>query len=252
MQLAANARLVAAGLGGTFAGSLHAVTGPDHLAALLPLCIGLRWWTAVYTGAYWGMGHGIGAALVGALAFWCRGFFNLDALCMFMEAAVGISIMVIGINGIREAREWEDAVDPDVFEGGGQLAEASAEGQVQVRAQSVASTLVTGVFHGCSGSGHLLGVMPALAMPSWAFAATYLCAFGFGTMLAMSIFTAVVGEASVQMGQRLNQPDVPAKLSLITSIFALVIGSVWTTRACVLLGIPRRGLSALLAFAAAR
>ena len=68
-------------------------------------------------------------------------------------------------------------------------------------------------------------------------------------MLAMSIFTAVVGELSVQMGQRLNQPDVPAKLSLITSIFALIIGSVWTTRACVLLGFPRRGIRALLALA---
>ena len=53
--------------------------------------------------------------------------------------------------------------------------------------------------HGCSGSGHLLGVMPALAMPSWQIATTYLVSFGLGTMLAMSIFTAVVGELSSQM-----------------------------------------------------
>lgn len=105
-------KLLAAIIGGLFAGGLHAVTGPDHLAALLPLCMGRRWWVALYTGAYWGLGHGIGAALVGALAFAVRGALNLDALSAYMEAAVGLSIMVIGFNGINEAREWN--VDHEV------------------------------------------------------------------------------------------------------------------------------------------
>eukprot|EP00965_Chrysotila_dentata_P215678 6188921-Pleurochrysis_carterae.AAC.3 len=80
--LPADTRLLAAGVGGTLAGSLHAVTGPDHLAvracgsfahsllishrlfchlllcvtlqALLPMSIGQRWWKAIYAGAYWG------------------------------------------------------------------------------------------------------------------------------------------------------------------------------------------------------
>ena len=81
-------RGVAAAVGGLFAGGLHAVTGPDHLAALLPLCMGRRWWIALYTGGYWGLGHGIGAALVGALAFAIRGAMNLDLLSSYMEAAV--------------------------------------------------------------------------------------------------------------------------------------------------------------------
>ena len=69
------------------------------------------------------------------------------------------------------------------------------------------STLGTGILHGCSGSGHLLGVMPALAMPSWSIAATYLVMFGLGTMVAMSIFTAVVGELSSQV-RPLNTPHL--------------------------------------------
>ena len=101
-----DSKIVAATIGGIFAGGLHAVTGPDHLAALLPLCMGRRWWVALYTGAYWGLGHGIGAALVGALAFAVRGALNLNALSAYMEAAVGVSIIIIGANGIREAREW--------------------------------------------------------------------------------------------------------------------------------------------------
>ena len=53
-RVALDPKLIAVSVGGTFAGGLHAVTGPDHLAALLPLCIGRRWWTAINTGLYWG------------------------------------------------------------------------------------------------------------------------------------------------------------------------------------------------------
>ena len=109
-KMLVDTRIIAAGVGGTFAGGLHAVTGPDHLAALLPLCMGRRWWIALYTGAYWGLGHGIGAGLVGALAWAVRGALNLEVFSSYMEAAVGISIMIIGVNGIRESREWATEV----------------------------------------------------------------------------------------------------------------------------------------------
>eukprot|EP00966_Prymnesium_polylepis_P235901 5455827-Prymnesium_polylepis.1 len=86
------AALPAAAIGGTFAGGLHAVSGPDHLAALLPMCMGRRWYRAVSAGALWGIGHGVGSALVGVLGFALRGAFNIDAVASYMEVAVGISI----------------------------------------------------------------------------------------------------------------------------------------------------------------
>ena len=43
MQLAWDPKVLAVSLGGVFAGGLHSITGPDHLAALLPICIGKRW-----------------------------------------------------------------------------------------------------------------------------------------------------------------------------------------------------------------
>ena len=100
------ATLIPAMAGGIAAGGLHAVTGPDHLAALLPLCMGRRWYEAASTGATWGLGHGAGAMLVGMIAFALRGALNLHAFAPYMEAAVGVSIVVIGITGYREAREW--------------------------------------------------------------------------------------------------------------------------------------------------
>jgi hypothetical protein len=140
------------------------------------------------------------------------------------------------------------------------------------------------VLHGCSGSGHLLGVMPALAMPSWACAATYLSAFGIGTMLAMSIFTATVrrrplppsppravdfrtagtghflrsrgssdasvdswrralfgqvGELSTKLSDQLSDKKTPAKLAFASSVFALCMGTGWTVRAMLELGVPQ-------------
>merc|ERR1719199_767325 len=107
-----------------------------------------------------------------------------------MEAFVGLSIAIIGYNGIREAKEW--------------TAFKTALAQTEAVATGVLRTLTVGILHGCSGSGHLLGVMPALAMPTWVCAAAYLGCFGLGTMIAMALFTGAVGEASVQMGERLN------------------------------------------------
>ena len=192
-----------------------------------------------------GLGHGIGAALVGALAFCLRSALNLDALTTYMEAAVGISIMIIGVNGIAEAREWREDHEESAVDGGASLSD------VAVDAPGIMSTLGTGILHGCSGSGHLLGVMPALAMPTWVCAAAYLGCFGLGTMIAMALLTGAVGEASVQMGERLNQPDVPAKLSMLTSLFALTMGALWTLRASLELRLPQASLRLLRRAAAA-
>ena len=37
-------------VGGILSGSLHALTGSDHLAALLPLIFGKRWWKEIFHG----------------------------------------------------------------------------------------------------------------------------------------------------------------------------------------------------------
>lgn len=47
----------------------------------------------------------------------------------------------------------------------------------------------------------------------------------------MMIFTALVGELSSQMSALLQDPTLPAKLGMASSVFALVIGSLWTVRA---------------------
>ena len=93
-----------------------------------------------------------------------------------------------------------------------QLAEARWAGRL--------STLFTGILHGMTGSGNLLGVLPALTMPGWLGASMYLTCFGLGTLAAMSVFTALIGEVSCQFSARFDDPSTPAKLAMVSSIFA--------------------------------
>lgn len=250
-----DARVFTAAAGGAFAGGLHAISGPDHLSALLPLCVGRRWYSAVYSGAYWGLGHGIGAALVGALAFAVRGALNLDAFSAYMEAIVGVSIVVIGATGVREAREWWQG-DPDAAEPAAEAGAAAegtgvaceAAGVLRLGAPhdtaivsaetAVLETVGVGIINGVTGSGHLLGVMPALAMPSWLCAGAYLGCFGLGTLLAMAGFTAAVGELSSQMSDRLGDDSMPARIALVSSLVALSVGLAWIGKALLEIGVP--------------
>jgi len=200
------------------------------------------------------MGHGIGAALVGALAFAVRGALNIDTFSVYMEAVVGLSIVIIGINGVREAREWAVECHTDDASEAAEVAQADeavrfpassiqmsgegVPGAMETRETGRVSTLLTGILHGMTGSGHLLGVMPALAMPGWVCAGSYLGCFGLGTLLAMAAFTAAVGELSCQMSARLDDPSTPAKLAMASSIFALCVGAAWTARAMMAFELP--------------
>lgn len=221
------------------------MTGPDHLAALLPLCLGRRWWQSSKTGAFWGLGHGVGAALVGIVGFALRDALNLHALTPYMEVAVGTSIIVIGATGFREAREWAGNAQqcPVPLDEPARAAEADDARASDIvmsacdepPAQDVARTLLNGVLNGVSGTGHILGVLPALAMPNWAVAFVYLGCFGLGTLLAMALFTGVVGELSSQLSSL--TPAAPASSAMAASLFALAMGSMWTLRALAGLGL---------------
>jgi hypothetical protein len=90
-------------------------------------------------------------------------------------------------------------------------------------------------------------VLPALAMPNWAVAGTYLGCFGMGTFLTMALFTGLVGELSSQLGNTLNRPAAPATIAMAASACALAVGSFWTCRALAILGVP----AAILRLAAA-
>jgi len=223
--------------GGVASGGLHAVSGPDHLAALLPKCVGQRWYRAGWIGAYWGFGHGISAMIVGMAAFFLKNKITarsagllsksfLTSAELVMNLAVGLSLIAIGLFGIKEAKEW----GRDVKENGNAKSLSSAvvcEPLVKGGRLKKRTILFNGVLHGFSwdGAPSLAG---SVAVATWKGNIFFLLSYGLGTIGAMSLATMLIGEGTNRLGEKFSRPDVPQKISLYSSFLAIAIGVVWT------------------------
>jgi len=227
---------MAAIFAGFSAGALHALTGPDHLAALIPSCIGRHWSAAGLVGARWGLGHGLGAMLFGFIGFTVKGYFDLVAFSSYMEGAIGVTLILIGLLGYKEAfsfhrgerqrmlsdMEKEQKHDKPLTKQGSHLHLNST------------ATITMGICHGFTGTGHLVGVLPAMTMPSIFTATLYLGGFCSGTLLAIAAFTAVIGQTSNALSSSSSSVSsrnkVLAILGFASSTFAIILGCIWIVR----------------------
>ncbi|MDP9198818.1 MAG: High-affinity nickel transporter, partial [Pseudomonadota bacterium] len=85
-----------------FAGFVHVLSGPDHLAAIAPYALDgkKRAWR---TGVRWGFGHATGALTVGLLMLVLREALPVEAVSAWGEHLVGLALIAIGIWGARAA-----------------------------------------------------------------------------------------------------------------------------------------------------
>jgi hypothetical protein len=196
-------------LSGLLFGGLHVLSGPDHLAALAPFSVEARR-KAWRLGLRWGIGHSGGVAVVGTLAYLIREQLDLDLLADLGRNAIGGILIAIGIWGLYHLRRMEFAADPA----------HSNEHHLHSTA-----AFVVGSVHGVAGTGYLLGVFPLLAMPRWLEAAAYLLGFATGTILAMVLFSTLLGLVTEGAGSR----ALHAFRWVFggTSIAALVVGIAW-------------------------
>lgn len=204
-------------IGGLLAGSLHAVTGPDHIAALLPASVGQRWYQGMRIGASWGLGHGLSATLLGLFGFLLKdrlgGHFHvLEKLSSVAESAVGISLLLIGGLGLKEALQAE--VDD----------EESSSNTPPLKSKGAIFT--NGVLHGFSWDG-APSLAPALTLSSWRSAILFLFFYSIGTMAAMSATAGAVGEGTRRLGKASRSPELPRRMSIVSSCVAIAIGSFW-------------------------
>eukprot|EP01068_Selenidium_serpulae_P010305 Selendium_serpulae@DN5427_c1_g1_i1.p1 len=88
-------------------------------------------------------------------------------------------------------------------------------------------TLTTGLIHGVAGSGHLLGVIPALSLGSWQATFSYLVAFTTGCAVAMTALTMAVGEISHYSGKVVNSPMLSVQISRFAASVAICVGVAW-------------------------
>jgi hypothetical protein len=178
------------------------------------------------------MGHGISATIIGLLAFGLKSTLNgvgsgsslrkfLAGFNHVTEIAVGLSLVIIGIMGIREAREWKEEIDGVPTQS---LSAAAAD--AGVKSTQKRAVVFNGLLHGFSWDG-APSLAPAVAVATWGGSLTFLSAYAIGTMTTMAMTTTLIGEGTRRAGQFFDRPDIPQKLSFFSSILAIAIGIFW-------------------------
>lgn len=180
-------------LTGLFAGLLHVLSGPDHLAAIAPLAA-RRPRQALALGVRWGLGHSAGVLLVGVLALWLRELLPLEALSFWTERLVGVLLVGVGIWGLRQVVR-RHVHDGEHEHGRRRHAHFHfhVPGGDAARARHSHAALGIGVLHGLAGGAHFIAVLPALALGHFAAGAGFLLAYGVGTILGMAGFAGSIG-----------------------------------------------------------
>ncbi|KAL0383926.1 UNVERIFIED_CONTAM: hypothetical protein Sradi_2786900 [Sesamum radiatum] len=206
---------------GFFAGCLHTLSGPDHLAALAPLSIGRTRMESAAVGALWGCGHDTGQVIFGLLFLLLKDRLHIEVIRTWGTRVVGFTLLVIGAMGIREASE---VPAPCVAL---ENVECDVSGYEAVTSPSIAkkkigfATFATGIVHGLQPDA-LMMILPALALPSRLAGAAFLVMFLFGTVIAMGSYTVFIGSCSQALKDKV--PRITEKLTWASSLIAIALG----------------------------
>ncbi|MDB6038720.1 MAG: ABC-type nickel/cobalt efflux system permease component RcnA [Verrucomicrobiales bacterium] len=215
-------------LSGLVAGSIHVVSGPDHLAAVAPLSV-RHPKHARSMGFKWGLGHAGGVIFVGLLALLLRRALPVEAFSSWSERIVGMALGAIGLWGIRAALKNRVHVH-EHSHGGNTHMHLHVHSPQQAHAETSAhshthTAFAFGILHGFAGSSHFIGVLPALAFPTTIDATLYLGAYGIGTVLAMTCFASVMGATAKRFA--LSGEVAYRRLMLSCSTAAILVGAYW-------------------------
>ncbi|KAL5986062.1 Chloroplast protein FOR GROWTH AND FERTILITY 2 [Asimina triloba] len=176
---------------GFFAGWLHTLSAPDHLAALAPLSIGRTWMKSAAVGALWGCGHNTGQLIFGLFFLLLKDHLHIEVIHTWGTGVVGLTLLVIGGIGIRETLEVAPSYVASDNEKCGEGNFSSPETASGVKVKTGFVTFATGIVHGLQPDA-LMVVLSTIALPSRLSAASFLGMFLLGTILAMASYTVFV------------------------------------------------------------
>jgi hypothetical protein len=181
----------------------------------------------------WGLGHGVGAAVLGALALWAQQYVDVAGLSAWSEFLVGFVLIGIGLWALRntlrmvvhshahqhdgEAHQHIHVHAPDHAHD-----DQTTSTQAPAAHHHSHAPLYVGMLHGAAGTGHLLAVLPALALPTGQ-AVVYLSCYFLAAIASMTLFGALIGLLSRRAGGA--RPLKP--LMYASSFAAIGVGLFW-------------------------
>jgi len=206
---------------GLLAGSLHVVTGPDHLAALAPLAVDDTK-RAARVGAIWGLGHGLGVCAVGSIGIFAAQALDVNLVSSWSEFLVGLVLVLVGVWAIHRSMGVTVHVHDHAHDAGDDHEHFHVHtGKVHTHGHHQHAVFGVGALHGAAGTGHLFGVIPAMALGP-ADAAVYLVAYLMAAVVSMSLFGGLLGRVVARGGQALVR-----HLMLGSGGLAVSLGLLW-------------------------
>ncbi len=215
---------------GLIAGCAHVFAGPDHLAAVAPLAMDQRR-NPVAAGLFWGIGHSSGVWVLALIALLLRDILPLDWFSSWSERIVGVVLIGVGLWAIRKAVSMR--IHTHVHEHDGvthahvHVHQSGLSQHDELDHSHNHKALGIGLLHGFAGTSHLLGVLPALMLPTRLGAVMYVLAFGIGSVCGMSAFTWIVGRMANHLGG--SNGRASQCLFIGSGVAAIAIGCFWLT-----------------------
>ncbi|MGB5817931.1 MAG: sulfite exporter TauE/SafE family protein [Saonia sp.] len=222
---------------GMAASVLHVASGPDHLAAVTPLAIetkGKVW----KIGLFWGLGHVLGMLLIGVLFLLFKEYIPVERISAYSEQLVAVVLIAVGLWALYSIFNTKhNHKHPHVHDGDQPYIHVhehqhdantlnhghSHEKKVK---QNLWSSFGIGVLHGLAGVAHFLLLLPVLGFETQLESVWYIIGFALGTVLAMTVYTLVLGMLSKYAKGR-NNKTVFRTIRLSGGLFAIVIGAYW-------------------------
>lgn len=224
MELTPELTTVSVLLIGFVLGLQHAIEA-DHLAAVSTIVSEKKsLLTASLIGGLWGLGHTISLFGVGVLVVFLKLQIS-ESVETKLEVAVGVMLVLLGINAFRKLRAAENIHVHAHEHGEREHIHIHAHREEPVETShhrfSVRSIAI-GMVHGLAGSAALmLLVLPVIASPAVALA--YILVFGIGSiggMMAMSLLIGLPIYFTSHKFQLVNKG-----IRLVAGVFSLGLGT---------------------------
>jgi sulfite exporter TauE/SafE len=225
---------------GIIAATAHVLSGPDHLAAVGPLAVNVKI-RAWLIGMAWGIGHLIGMLLVGVLFYYFRELIPVEFISENSEKIVGGLLIIIGLWSLARLLNFNASTkhkhvhthktnEGDIFVHKHHHHHKDKSVHIHVHKkherQTYWAALGIGIIHGLAGVSHFISLLPTLAFPSNFDSALYLIGFGFGTILAMVVFSVILGFVAKKASKQ-KRDTLLKIITGIVGISAIIVGIYW-------------------------